>query len=500
MEAGIAHRAVAGLPADGSAEAVVMLARGDIDLVGAAKSLAPGGVIYAELRCGRGGGSGALRRAAAVLRDEGLSQVDAFWCRPDFERPSAYVQIDPAVIRWYTVNAMRPASSAESLQRFTLRAFRPLGVSAAAALFRSVAIVATAAPRRLPAVLEASPVPDEIKRGTRGFILLPGRNERSVFLTFTEGADHPGAAVKVANSPYFNDHAEIEQRALAAVRADLDEELVATVPRPLGVGQWRGLAVGADEGAPGRLMISSHPRWDVRHRRSIAGLRRVSEWLTRFHRRTASTPAPWRELLEAQPLDPRFRRFAATFRTGAALEAMLEAARKRSEAVADAPLALVWSHGDLHPGNVYLQPDRVHVIDWGGATRSLPLQDLLKFAEQWNNHVTDSWDGAARVRAFRNLFVDPQPVGRLAAATREELGRYCEQLRIPDAFIPLLFIITWVDLALHHTDAHADGGAPAHAKYAEVFASYVRAIAEIPGHGFDVVESWAGRRHRESTA
>jgi hypothetical protein len=500
MEAGIAHRAVAGLPADGSAEAVVMLARGDIDLVGAAKSLAPGGVIYAELRCGRGGGSGALRRAAAVLRDEGLSQVDAFWCRPDFERPSAYVQIDPAVIRWYTVNAMRPASSAESLQRFTLRAFRPLGVSAAAALFRSVAIVATAAPRRLPAVLEASPVPDEIKRGTRGFILLPGRNERSVFLTFTEGADHPGAAVKVANSPYFNDHAEIEQRALAAVRADLDEELVATVPRPLGVGQWRGLAVGADEGAPGRLMISSHPRWDVRHRRSIAGLRRVSEWLTRFHRRTASTPAPWRELLEAQPLDPRFRRFAATFRTGAALEAMLEAARKRSEAVADAPLALVWSHGDLHPGNVYLQPDRVHVIDWGGATRSLPLQDLLKFAEQWNNHVTDSWDGAARVRAFRNLFVDPQPVGRLAAATREELGRYCEQLRIPDAFIPLLFIITWVDLALHHTDAHADGGAPAHAKYAEVFASYVRAIAGIPGHGFDVVESWAGRRHRESTA
>jgi hypothetical protein len=495
IASGVARRVSRQVPTDASADAVIRLADAAVDLVTAGRCLRPGGVLYAELRTAPGTGGLAPVRIRGALRRAGLSPTALYWCRPDTGRPSTYVPLDtPRALRWYCKNLFRGASAGGALLGLVVRALSRLGEGAASSVLRNFAVTAVAGARHQakPFVLGSSRLPNGLHEADLRVLLLASRNERTILLPFTRTGDHPAVAIKVANAPRYNAHTENEHTVLAEVREQVDESLRQTIPQPLGCFYWNGLAVGIDEGVQGRLLFAPRLNDRLACGRSIDELRRVTGWLVQLHRQTGAERVRWAELEQHQQLAARFEAFAAAFGEGVGDSALFGSLLRLSDELADARIALVWSQGDFHGGNIYRQGERLRVIDWAAAGRTLPLLDLLKFAEQWNNHVRRTWDEAGRARSFREMFVFPNTAERRTGAVWQAVLDYTDRLQLDRRFVPMLLVIGVVDLALYHHSAASSGNAAVHRRYASVYVRYVQSLAARGSELLPVYDSILG--------
>jgi thiamine kinase-like enzyme len=494
LDAGLASAVSRSLPHGQVADLVLRFHDATTDLAAAARCLQPGGSLYAELDIPPAKRPLSVQRMHATLRRAGCVATGIYWCRPGFAKPNTYVPLNaPNVLRWYCDNVFRAVSARESLLRPVARTLAPLGAGVTSTIARSIVVTGVAGdrPRAKPFLLASQEVPHTLRSVEPRLLLLTGRNERAILLCFTDGSDYPLAAIKVSNEPRFNEHTRTEQRVLAEVRKDVDEAMRNTIPAPYGCLDWHGLTVGIDEGAPGRLLGAPRSRWNSKPTQSIDDFRRVAGWLTELHRQTGTHCIRWSEIVREKPIADAFARFAHAFGDTPDQRALFDAAARLSERLADALVPWVWSQGDFNAGNIYRDGDTIHVIDWAAGGKTLPLFDLLKFAEQWNNHVHRTWSDAARVSSFTRLFVEPDTRDPLVRAMHEEIFGYADRLDLDRRLIPLLMVLLWVDLALHHHALAEGQGAAAHATYARAAAAYVRALAAArQGERFAAFEMW----------
>lgn len=155
-----------------------------------------------------------------------------------------------------------------------------------------------------------------------------------------------------------------------------------SVPRALLLDESRGVVLL--ERAAGtsldELLGSTHAR---SNKDDVArSVRRAGQWLRAMQQNTrvegGDTAAALAYVMRGAYAD--VERVTATDRTlRRHREKIIAALRELEARVAKLPLPLVGHHGDYWPGNIFISPDRVVVIDFEGFRHGLPLEDVTYF-------------------------------------------------------------------------------------------------------------------------
>jgi aminoglycoside phosphotransferase (APT) family kinase protein len=139
--------------------------------------------------------------------------------------------------------------------------------------------------------------------------------------------------------------------------------------------------------------------------------------------------------LVGEPLDT-LERVVAQDEEGSRLAAET---RRLIAGLREAPLPLVFEHGDLSSPNLLLLKDGgLGVVDWElSHPKGLPLVDLLFFLAFVAFAQRDARTPATSVEAFRRAFFGP------AAWARRHVVRYVEQFPLPVSTLNALFVLCW---------------------------------------------------------
>jgi hypothetical protein len=480
-------------------DAIVCL-HGALDQLPAAlPRLEAGGMLYAEVTRG---GRRTLEWLRRVLRAEGLAETGIYWCRPDFRRRDAYVPLHvERALGWYLSTLYTTSTSRAWLRALVLRTLAPIvGARRLASAVRCCAITAIKRPS-LTATSASSLDFDtpELRQGGMAPLLLTPRNRRIVVLPFAPAERVPRVVLKVSRWPQRNGVTENEQRVLTDVRSRLDHELRHSIPAPLGSASWGPLVVGAETVIPGRPLSAAARPWPGstgRHRRDF---RMVVDWLIEFHRRTELSRLPWGASGAAAALNATFATYEELFAPATAERSLLDEVRRRSAVLADALLPSVWAHADLTPNNVARSGDRIGVFDWAGGRAGLPVVDLINFAASWYREVRGDREG---LHSFSVIFLGPDDA--VTREVRDGILRYAAALGVARAFVPVLAVRHWCEVATYTFQRDREPDRPVRDMLeANVFARYLRQIA-AQQEGFfarwapaqdAAKDTWAEARH-----
>lgn len=461
-EPGLALRVSHEQPPDGSADAVAVLRGCGVPPWEAARGLAPGGVLYAEIQEPRLTAplGLALRQALRRLRSLGLRPAGVWAVWPDFDRHQLAAPLHgPGALRWWA-ETLYPARTLR--KRLVEAGLRRLDGRGAWLLTRCFALTATAGPGNGAA-------------GDLAPLLLSHGAERAVLLPFSTSAARPSSVLKVPRRAVFVAKTESEQTLLARARDLADEATRRAIPRPEGMVRWGEAPAGGESYAPGVCLERSGVRWGRPLRHKIEDLRLAAAWLTEFQagamvRRAAWAPREVAEWIEA-PCDTFRRRAGASERE----ERLFAAALRHAGTLSGLPLPVVWRHRDFTPWNLFRHGEELSVVDWEGLRPGPALCDLLHFVIHWHEQARRASSTAARRAALHELFLAQDP-GRAAAAAREAVDGYCRRLGVDPRFVPLLLLHTWLEIAARRAELPAEAAtAPA----AGLEAAYVTFLAEM---------------------
>jgi aminoglycoside phosphotransferase (APT) family kinase protein len=487
MATGVAREVSRRLPDRRVADAVVKLSGAEVDVCAAASCLEPGGALYAEIeresRLAAATAPGHVRRALARA---GLTQTGLYWCTPNFAAHDVYVPLGaPGPLRWYLSNLYAGSALGRYLRSLlnALAAFGPDGCGPALRRY-AVTAVAGPAPEARPSLLGHPALPSELRRSALHLLLVAQGNRRVVLLPFTRDGRHPVAALKVTRDPSRNARTENEQRVLTAVHALVNEAIGRSIPRPYGCLKWGSLVAGVESGLPGRL-LTARAGGTAAVGRTVEDLRHLATWLSEFHRQTEVRRESWGDSAFRSSLADLFAEYRRAFPVTADETSLFGEVELRSGQLSSASIPVVWSHGDLHPGNIYRSADRMGVIDWADGGEGLPLLDLFKFVVEWRAHARGMWSEEAKVRNLEELFLQPSRDDALVVAAHHAIARYAAALGVDHRLIPIVLVSSWVDRAVRHQRMAESGGSATHRRIARLSAGYVRALAARPHVLFD---------------
>lgn len=448
---GLAREVELELPAGREADAVVLLAGAGTSPEEAAARLAPGGALHWEVGRRRPLASPSVARRLAA---SGLSVVGTWAALPGFDPCRMYLPLGgPGALAWWLESY--PAAATP---------FRRLTGLALGALLRSrriawhlvrrfgwhLAVTAVAGPlapgRESVAALAGLP-PGLRRPGLQALVLkdtVKRAGTRAVVLAFPAGGDRPVAVLKVPKLPALAGRTENEQAVLAglaAMRPRLSPELARALPRPLGLDRSCGVPVGVEEPLAGRPL----------HAGRVEDLDLAAGWLAAFHAETRLGVERWGPESAARWVEAPLEALAREAPPSAAAADLFTAARARAAALVGTPLPIVRQHRDFTVWNLLRTPDGLGVLDWEGCRPGLPLCDLF--------HLAATWHRPARgANPLRELFVEPERGGAGAAAVGRAVERYRSRLAIDRRFVPLLLVLTWVELALRRIELRRDFG------------------------------------------
>ena len=480
LDRGVAREVSQRFPAQPIADAIVLFNRAQVDLYMAVQSLRPGGVLYAEFKHGlKFGDIQFLPGIRRTLARAGATQMGVYWCTPDFERHDAYVPLgSPEAIRWYLSNFYVGALRRQILGS-VLRVLAGFGEAACSSSVRRFAVTAIAGPLgdARPSLLGDLSLPGDLRHPRSQLLVVAPGNRRVVLLPFAERGEYPLCALKLTRDSSRNARAESEQLVLASVYARLDDSMRRTIPRPYGCLRWGHLTASIEGAVPGRLLLTS--RRD-RTQRSVEILRRVAAWVVEFQRQTEVRRIRWGESASNAALAATLVEYSALFGETAEQHALFDEIVRRSSQLVDAPIPVVWMHGDLHPGNIHLSLNQVGVLDWVDGGEGPPFLDLFRFVLEWRAHIRGFKSAVARVRNFEEIFLQQGCQDSLVLAAREEIARYSAALEVDSGLIPVLLPLLWIQRAVRHRHKADQGRSATHRSIAALATQYVCAMAANP--------------------
>lgn len=491
---GTARRYSRAWPAREPVDAVVLLQDAcSLDMLRqAAKSLCPGGVLYGEIDRRR---SWALARSGPaklrhLLDRHSLSLTGLYWVAPGFEVATRYVPADvPAAVQWYL--SVLCASGSPSA-RVVEAVARGLTWGSNQVLTRMLPWYAfTAVSRRddagAVALLGHSALPaDRQQLDLRPLLVTSGQDDgsRVVVVPFARRGRQPDYVVKAARRSEFNANIENEQGVLAELRSRLNGDTQRAIPRPLGLYYEAGLAVGLEERAGGRPLVTSSGRWGASIDQQRDDLRIASLWLTQFHLQTRQDQGSEGGLAFAERTGDLCAAYLDAFAPTAAERRMLAELRERAGQLSDLPLPIVWQHNDFGPWNLIRDGDQLKVIDWElglgpGLDHDGPaLGDLLYFVTHWSYAARGLHNHEAWLRGLHDLFVEPNYDDERVLAAHQAIDAYLEVFDIDRRFLPLILIAMWVERALKRLSRRKLlGEVPGSPREGDRFVAYVNHLA-----------------------
>ncbi len=461
LESGIARRVSQSLPVDSPVDAAAILdGAGDLEEIErAAASLSTHGVLYCEVdRRSRGSilhTPGAVERR---IKRHGLSVTGLYWPLPGFAEGRRYVPLrTDTALTWYFSHLYGCGSAQQYVFDRGVRALTANRGTRFSRMAPWFGLVASRGSGALPSVFAHPDCPEWLRRpGLQPLLLTMGIDEgsRAVMLPFVDGWDDPEAVVKVARVENVNDNVKSEQQTLEEVRSYLDASMRDTIPEPLRLFSYDGLAVGIERRAPGRAMSVSSGHFRTPMSEKIEDLRLAANWITLFNQQAQIRPAVGGAALLAEQTRRVFSEYEATFGVTPAVERMFHAARSQLDALNDFPLPIVWQHGDFGPWNISREDDEVTVIDWEirqgpFADRSgPPMTDLIYFVTYWSFVARRIHGIDAERRGFCDLYIDSAGTDAYVDAIHQTIGRYLHELNIDRRFVVPLLVFTWVRRAL----------------------------------------------------
>ena len=447
---------------EGDVDAAAVLTNRPDDVVRAARTVRPGGVVYCEIDRGRLDGIAASpARLRRRLAEAGL-ETTLYWRRRQGGYDTVLLPLDvPGAVRWYLTDLMDPRRLRRRAARRVLlhlaRRPRTLG-----AVVRRYALVATAAepgpahglaPAVLaPAVLAPAVLATAAGASERPVVLARGQGawSRVVLLPFGPEDAHPRRVIKLPRTAEHNDATTREQHTLARLRAHLGGRPAAEVPEPVGLTHWHGLAVGVETFVPGRPLSFAGPS-----RRQTQGdwLAAAVDWLAGLHHATLEAVVPVEETSARAHLDRPVVDALALLPDGE--EGLRETFAARSATQAGLRLPVVLQHADVTPRNLRWDGRTFSLVDWESARSGPALCDLLYLLLHWQ------WPGLSGFagdpdEVFRAVFAQSEGLPAVTAASL--VGRYCEAMGVDRRLVPALLLVTLGQQALDRADRVRDGG------------------------------------------
>jgi hypothetical protein len=209
-----------------------------------------------------------------------------------------------------------------------------------------------------------------------------------------------------------------------------------------------GLTVLLERPLPGETALA------LLERRAIApheAVRRLADWLERWHQLTAVEGVLDEARLDAEVLRPA-EAIAPWLAGGAEYRAWLQG---RCRALAGARVRLVACHADLTMSNVLLEPGAAPgIVDWETARASaLPLRDLWYAAADAEAAAGRYHDRPAAYERSRRL---SSPTGRVVAEASERIR---EALDLSPAVVTLCLHACWLQHAAEEQAKRGPGEA-----------------------------------------
>ena len=452
---GVALEIARSMPPRRTADAVVVLHDSPIVPHRAAPALAGGGVFYAEVdrRTARGFLE-TPRRLCRRLRAAQLRPSALYWVVPHFDDARRFVPLDSdGALEWYFGAAWRQLSygrmAAARVARLWMRADSSRFGSVAPCY--SIVAVGGSVPMATPAVLADLTLDSGLIDSGASFALVTSGQDdgsRVVMLPFGR-TGVPRTAIKVSRLPVFNGHTTREHRRLLSLRSQLSVDLRPTLPRPYHTGSWRGLAVAVESFAVGPSMAASIGYRGATAAQQIDDLRVATEWLARVHSQWQLSEAVWTDAeidrwIE-RPCDDYTRTFGSDIRT----DRLLATARGHARRLHGQRCPIVLQHEDFGPWNVHRSDQGLTVIDWEAEDEAShcggpALQDLIYFVTHWFFAARRAHSDWSRRDAYERLVASNSTSDVAITAARDAVASYMRALRIAQAFLPVLTVITWV--------------------------------------------------------
>jgi aminoglycoside phosphotransferase (APT) family kinase protein len=415
--------------------------------------------------------------------------MGTYWVQPNHDAPEMYLPLDVAgALGWYLKTRFTAITPMRRLLEVALEITTGLSGPRFAPLAPCFATLAIAGPRQSgnasPQMLRAAAQSGVLlAEGTRP-VLITGSGARAILLPFAPGDQAPRSVIKVLKRPTTDHRLEDEQGALAQIRAKVTPSLDATIPRPLGTFTCGSLGAAVETYLGGSSLLASSGRWGSGTRSRLRDLWHAVEWLMAFHQQTLSERAPLDDTIWTVWFGALLDRYRDALGSTEAEERLFAHSRDWARALqADGvTLPLVWQHGDFSVWNVHQDLGRINVIDWEGGKPGPALGDLLFFLAHWYDTAVPTADEAAQLRGFHALFFAPSPRDRYVTEARHAIGAYLTALRMDARLAPLLFLRTWVNLALNrHAQLQAQPKPPAQPRQHNPAVRYLGVIADAAG-------------------
>jgi hypothetical protein len=416
-----------------TADVVAVIRDVGVDPTAVAAGVRCGGCVFWRVNEGRIRGLRRLRRVERELRSSGLGQVTRYWEPHGLGLPRAFVPLDArGAATWYLRRYGRGETARRRALTGFMRVFARWCPSVLTLLSGRLSLTATSNPGAAAAVLSA---PDLADHAIDSFPLLLASGDalgRIAVFPFNAAQLEPSIVLKVSRPTHRATRTEREQRVLRVLAAEAGEA-GRSVPSAHGVVRCQDAEVGWESCAPGRPLDLLVRRWPGH----IAGQQRLLatclDWLTRFTD-ASSRPAVWDNTMAGIWVDAPFERSLPLVDTVATTVDLFDNVGRDSAALNGVDVPEVWVHWGFRDGNIFVDGDRVTVIDWEAAGRGPPLIDLLDVVLWWAAAVCGTSEAAV---VDRVLLGHTDPVSRTVSGA---IDSYVERTHVDPRLVPALVV------------------------------------------------------------